>query len=391
MDFDQNKDETFLNGRFSTGSLESEGDSKENILNHEQPNKEENQQTQYFDFSPEDSSANVKKGGYSFSNGSNNHREFRLQKRELATYEKEPIASQNHMVKAFLTLGICAIAALLIAFIALLISFVKLSSYQYEQKSGQPISNENRGVLKGQYPSELAPDEAEPDYYNGQVPNAGQNGTGSADYGNYYGELDNSIREDLAFGVEWEDYTYDEDESRVSIDVKYPVITGKMQNLDLINDEILKEKTYFEELYKEYSVYMLEGEQFQAAVEGYVTYMDEELMSIVFSEVVYTDYWSEYSLYCINIDTQNGVILDNQNMIDVNTEFASDFRIRSREQNGSNSMIDYMTEQELMYYLTDSSTIIVFYTPTGLEIGMNYGDGYLTVTYQDYEQYMKKY
>ena len=45
-----------------------------------------------------------------------------------------------------------------------------------------------------------------------------------------------------------------------------------------------------------------------------------------------------------------------------------------------------MTDQEITA-LFNSPDIIVFYTPKGMEIGFNYDEGWVTVTYEEYEQY----
>ncbi len=47
-----------------------------------------------------------------------------------------------------------------------------------------------------------------------------------------------------------------------------------------------------------------------------------------------------------------------------------------------------MTDQEITA-LFNSPDIIVFYTPKGMEIGFNYDEGWVTVTYEEYEQYLK--
>ena len=57
-------------------------------------------------------------------------------------------------------------------------------------------------------------------------------------------------------------------------------------------------------------------------------------------------------------------------------------------QNGEITYLSMMSDQEITEYF-NSSNIIVFYTPKGLEIGFNYDEGWVTVTYEDYEQYLK--
>ncbi|MDE6844370.1 MAG: hypothetical protein K2J99_01200, partial [Lachnospiraceae bacterium] len=90
-------------------------------------------------------------------------------------------------------------------------------------------------------------------------------------------------------------------------------------------------------------------------------------------------------LYSINIDMENGIILDNESMLNVNDDFSVEFR---DIQNGEISYLTRMSDQEITDHF-DSTDIIVFYTPQGMEIGFNYDEGWVTVTYKDYEQYLK--
>ena len=60
---------------------------------------------------------------------------------------------------------------------------------------------------------------------------------------------------------------------------------------------------------------------------------------------------------------------------------------RSDEQNGEIYSLTNMTDQEITGYF-NSPDVIVFYTPKGMEIGFNYEDGWVTVTYEEYEQYL---
>lgn len=218
------------------------------------------------------------------------------------------------------------------------------------------------------------------------------------DYDDYYDydsdpyyTLHDDIRYDLSYSVDFEYYEYDTDDEDVEIMVTYPVITGEnIPNLEHINDVIAEEidlfKDYFEE---EYASYMDDDDSYFSAISsGYVTYMDEEKLSIVFSEYIYTDYYNEAFLYSINVDMENGVILDNENMLSVDDEFSVEFRTRSDAQNGEITYLTAMTDQEITDYF-NSSNIIVFYTPKGMEIGFNYEEGWVTVTYEEYEQYLK--
>ena len=213
------------------------------------------------------------------------------------------------------------------------------------------------------------------------------------DYDNdkYYA-LHDDIKDNLSYSIDFDYYEYDTDYDNVSILVSYPVIKGKnVPNLDKLNEAIQDETSffteYFEEEYKEY-IEKNEDSYFDAFSSGYVTYMDEDKISIVFSESLYSDYYDLAYLYCINIDMENGVVLDNEDMLSIDDDFSVDFRNRSDEQNGEISYLTTMTDQQITDYF-NSPDVIVFYTPQGMEIGFNYEQGWVTVTYDEYEEYLK--
>lgn len=216
------------------------------------------------------------------------------------------------------------------------------------------------------------------------------------DYDDYYDEdseyysLHDDLKWDLSYGVDFEEYDdYDYDEG-VQIYISYPVIEGDdVPNLDRLNDAIYEEVEFLTDLADD----MEEDIEFALYAESYVTYMDEEKLSIVFHENAYVSdddgYWEEaYYLSSINIDMKNGVVMDNQNIISADDDFSVDFRQRSDIQNGEISYLTMMTDQEITDYF-NSDDIIIFYTPKGMEIGFNYDEGWVTVTYEDYEQYLK--
>ncbi len=232
-------------------------------------------------------------------------------------------------------------------------------------------------------------------YFNDDYFNDGYNNDDFGDGNDYdndqYYTLHDDIKKDLSYSVEFEHYEYDTDNDNVEIMVSYPVIKGeKVPNLKHLNSVIAEEidlfKDYFEE---EYADYMDEyNGYFSALSSGYVTYMDEEKMSIAFAEYIYTDYYNEAFLYSINIDMENGVILENENMLSIDDDFSVEFRKKSDVQNGEIVYLTGMTDQEITDHF-NSSNIIVFYTPKGMEIGFNYEEGWVTVTYEDYDKYLK--
>ncbi len=285
-------------------------------------------------------------------------------------------------------ISLTAVAALAIAFLIAVFGLVTVSLWKAgrpTERTADAVANAAADGEKRTYFGEETPKKGLGDKY-GEIPLPGTEGAGE-----YYGEIADAIRTDLNYSIEWKNYEYEGNSDKVTIAVDYPVIEGNVPNLEVINDMIDDETEYFEEYYAEYSKYMMPEESFLVYSEGFVTFMDPEVMSVVFCEMIYTDYWTDYGLYCLNIDMENGVVLDNSSIMDIDDEFAVDFRKRCRQQNGSVSDLDSMTDQEIVHYLTSGGTSILFYTPLGMEVGLNMGEYYVTVTYQDYEKYLQKY
>ena len=212
--------------------------------------------------------------------------------------------------------------------------------------------------------------------------------------GEYY-DLHDEQRWDLSYVVDFEEYYEEEDDADGQnggreIFITYPVIAGdNVPNLDSLNRTIMDEVDFLQDVAEDVE----EDTYVYLSGEAYVTYMDEEKLSIVFKEDLYLTYEDggqdiNYYLYSLNIDMENGVVLDNQSLIRTDDDFSVDFRQRSDKQNGEIEYLTMLSDQEITEYFT-SDDIIVFYTPLGMEIGFNYEYGWVTVTYKDYEQYLK--
>ncbi len=135
-------------------------------------------------------------------------------------------------------------------------------------------------------------------------------------------------------------------------------------------------------------------------VDSFVTYNDEEKMSILLDVNVVTDdtYFADSYIYAINIDLVNGTIMDNGDIIEVDEDFAAMFREKCCTQNGYDiEGLNNIEDSELAELLADSDSNIVFFTPYGLEVGYSYemqngyesSRGWMTITLKDYEQYLK--
>lgn len=291
------------------------------------------------------------------------------------------------------TLVIALVAGIGISVLVLIVLFVLIIIGLIYYADQEPKGERETSRIEVQ---ELpAPEDFGYDYeygYEQEAPPYGERDTQKekAD-GEYYGGLEDAQRSDLSYSVEWKDFQYDTDYDNVEIKGRYPQISDDVPNSKQLNAAIFAEIQFWVDSFEEYEQegYYFEEDTFEVKAYAYITYMSEDIISIVFDEYGTTDYSTVFYLYSINIDIKNGVVVENSNIIDMDDEFAVDFRQRNDIQNG-NGYLDGMSDQELSEYLNSPTEGIVFYTPLGLEVGVNCGGGWCTVTYTDYEKYLKK-
>lgn len=216
----------------------------------------------------------------------------------------------------------------------------------------------------------------------------------------YYEYLNNCKREDLDYQVEFKTEEFIDKDHAVCIRSTYYQLNGDIPNIEQIN-KILNERATYDILdyEKNKDDYM---ETFEYLGEGlivnnlsYVTYMDENLVSIVY-DLEYSSYMNEErKLCCFTIDVQTGMILSNVDMFDINEAFVNDVIKKSNKQNGDISYLNETSIDELMNEFQNSDSIIAFYTPCGMEVGLNYraynSYGWFTTTLTDYKNYLKSY
>ena len=210
-----------------------------------------------------------------------------------------------------------------------------------------------------------------------------------------YYDFQNAIRKDLDYQA---DFTYYEKDDFVPEDepcivymyFDYPVISGDIPNVDGINQAIYKEIDEIEEYMTSVTELLSEGDVVDYIGTGYVTYMTDEFLSIIYVEYGFlNEEFLESYVVSLNFDVQTGMLLNNTDLLNINDDFSIDFRERCERQNGEIDEFYYMSDQEITSYLMSNDYLIIFYTPMGMEIGFNYYDGWVTVTYKDYERYQK--
>ena len=209
----------------------------------------------------------------------------------------------------------------------------------------------------------------------------------------YYEKITDAIRDDLPYGVEWQECDLSRKQEDASFYALYPKLTGEIRNRDYLNEIIEKQAL----LYKNYCQMYVEQAGFDSChiqCFGYVTNMDSEHLSVVFDQKFYLNNQSMPGLSAINIDVETGTILKKEQQFNYSTRLAERFRKQCQKQNGL-ELSENEWSTEMLRKLLSSDGGIFFYTPVGLEIGFNYNGvnnqfGWMTATIKDYEEYLKK-
>lgn len=201
----------------------------------------------------------------------------------------------------------------------------------------------------------------------------------------YYVELADYIRDDLSYSVEFEEYTHSDFENSVYISVWYAQVSEDVKNSELINEYLLDGALYYASMFEEDSTTDLSLE-----IESFVTYMDEETLSVAVHENIHWEGDVLYDLYCMNFDLKTGTLLDNTDIIEVSDDLVDAFIDQSIYQNGRTSSVSNYTSEEIADFMRDEESLILFYTPVGLEIGYNHPNGWVSATLKDYQRFLKK-
>lgn len=217
--------------------------------------------------------------------------------------------------------------------------------------------------------------------------------------GPYYPEVSDCMDETVSYKLKRELYDYEDRDEDVYIYTSYIQLEGDIPGVNEINRVLKEETVYFVNNYEKNKDEILEmlgesGRGIRAQIKSYVTYNTEEIISVVVHEEVEMGYaYKDVNLYCFNIDPVTGTILDNTDILECGEGFGKEFRARSNAQNGiSEGGTDAFSDAEIEAMLNDENSLILFYTPLGIELGYNYRSdsyaGWITITMQDYESLM---
>lgn len=202
----------------------------------------------------------------------------------------------------------------------------------------------------------------------------------------YYEDIVDSTRSDLNYKIYWATDALDPDdyEEECYYYAAYPVLVAAEKeagNYDAINDAIRELALQYRTSFRDYAG--------GASTYGYVTYMDEEKISVVFKNSVYGDGGATMpTIDAITLDVKSGQVIPFSEIITVNDELAMRFLSQDKAQNGGVDYVQNLSSEELLNILQNPEDMVAFYTPVGIEIGFNYvsaqyGTGWVTVTIKE--------
>lgn len=200
----------------------------------------------------------------------------------------------------------------------------------------------------------------------------------------YYVTLADSIRDDLSYTASKKTYTYMDEDRYVYVMVEY-VDTEGLAFSEKINSILEESAMYYARQFGSEEAWNL-----TLLAESYITYMDEDILSVVISEQFAWNGMMNADLFCLNFDLATGSLLYNTQIIAPSAELAERFREMNRYQNGSLTYVEEISDDEILAYFSDEDALILFYTPVGLEVGFNYDEGWITATLKEYEKYLRR-
>lgn len=194
----------------------------------------------------------------------------------------------------------------------------------------------------------------------------------------YYATITDYIRYDLSYSVSFLEYT----DYSGNTSCYYPYLTGNQEFIDYLNQGFY--------MMSEGAVELASTYECEATSIPYVTYMDENVLSVVYLEMYVFDDNSYFEdIICFNFDMKTGKMIEP--VVDATDEFLDILEERCLEQSTSDAtyIFDTYTKDELREFMTNGEhSLVAFYTPLGMELGVNYAGYWCCATFKDFSEYV---
>lgn len=174
--------------------------------------------------------------------------------------------------------------------------------------------------------------------------------------------------------------------NNLSVAWRLPCVS-KHKKADKINEEIYKECLGCIAMYDMNKDAYGDGVTYNAVCTPYVTYMDEDRLSIAMQlSLVASAGQSSVNLAvgigAVTFDMNSGEVVDMSKELPYPQNFGKEFSEKCETQNNTKLDKDI---KEFINKAADQNELIIFYTPLGVEVGVNYESytGWITATYTD--------
>lgn len=124
-----------------------------------------------------------------------------------------------------------------------------------------------------------------------------------------------------------------------------------------------------------------------------ITFNNDDIFSVAYNSTAYADNNTQtFYIHGVNVDVKNGEVMDNTKIFNLDDDFSRFFISRSNTQNSFVDAINYSDIKDVTKVLNDDDSLILLFTPLGLEIGCDYRYkytyGWVTVTINDFDKYL---
>ncbi|MBO4346867.1 MAG: hypothetical protein J5840_04425 [Lachnospiraceae bacterium] len=214
-------------------------------------------------------------------------------------------------------------------------------------------------------------------------------------YTPYYQNIVNSYIENENYDVQRNVIRYEGQTDGVYINAYCAYYSLSSDTVDYTDiNEALREQSLCE-LYRLLSAKSYPDDTYSYTMysDSVITFNNDEILSVAYDTTVYRDsYIDNFYIHGINADVKNGILMDNTKILNMDDSFSQFFVQRSNTQNSYVEAINECTTQELTAVLNNDDALILYFTPLGIEVGLNYSyfydGGWVTVTINDFDSYL---
>jgi len=214
----------------------------------------------------------------------------------------------------------------------------------------------------------------------------------------YYEYLVDSYIENKNYKVERRAIRYEGEYNGLFINAycTYYALSSDKVDFTAVNEALRNQaiSELYEYISKKSNKVYSSGETFNYTLytDSVITFNNDEVLSVGFSTTSYeNNNVNNFYIHGINIDVRDGSIIENTDFLNFMGDFSEYFVQRSNIQNSYVEAINNSTFSDTAKVFQDDDSLILLFTPLGIEVGINYryqySYGWVTITMNDFDEY----